>query len=379
MFSYCETLESGALGQLRNLAHHPIVRHIAVMPDCHSGYGMPIGGVIACEGGVIPNAVGVDIGCGMVAVATTIPKAAAEDLATRRKLLEALKRVVPVGEGRAHKAPQHWEGFDAPRVLPLEELDYRNLGTLGGGNHFMELQSNRSGFLVMMVHTGSRNLGYRICNHYHKEALAYNERHHLALPDKELAFLPEDTALFRDYVTDMTFAMAYAQENRKRIMAAYGEVMAEIFTDDSALREGGINIHHNYAGLERHFGKDYWIHRKGATSAFNGQPGIIPGSMGTSSYIVRGKGNPQSMMSCSHGAGRAMSRTEASKTLTLQQCDAAMEGVVFDRWQRSKRDRNLHDLGEAPQAYKDIDDVIRQQLDCIDVVDCCKPLMCLKG
>lgn len=330
---------------------------------------------------------GVDIGCGMVAVQTNLPAERLADMRERRAIQEALKARVPVGEGVAHKEKQEWEGFE--RYLDVNgavcdfpsNLDRRNLGTLGGGNHFAELQKSDDGFVWLMIHSGSRNLGSRIEKHYQAVAKKLDEAFRVKLPDPELAFLPMDTKEGQDYFRDMTFAMDYALENRRRMMVAFKEVLAEAVPETDFLQE--INIHHNYAALEYHLGDNFYIHRKGATSAREGQIGIIPGSMGTASYIVQGLGNEESFTSCSHGAGRVMSRIAASMNLAVEECDAAMEGIVYERWGKykgfDKRHKNYLDLSEAPQAYKAIDEVIAAEADLVMPLVRLTPMAVLKG
>ena len=388
--SWCENLEKESVRQATNLANHPsLFSHVALMPDCHVGYGMPIGGVIACENAIIPNAVGVDIGCGMGAVQTNIPFMEVSP-SQIEKVLHAIKRFIPLGEGRAHPSRQSWEGLDArddkrPGGIDTHawSLAYCNLGTLGGGNHFIEIQKGNDGFVWLMIHTGSRNLGYRIAEHYHQLALELDRKNHIILPDKELAFLPVDSEEGQAYIRDMNFALDYARENRRRIMEIFKREMACIFKNIDFTRE--VNIHHNYAALENHFGRNVWIHRKGATSAQEGETGIIPGSMGTASYIVKGLGNPESFMSCSHGAGRRMGRTQACRELSKEACDHAMKGIIFDGFKpaRGKFGRKgkgtSYELDEAPQAYKDIEDVIESELDLVKPLVKLRPLGVVKG
>lgn len=393
--SWCAEVEPEALKQAADLASHPSVSlHVALMPDCHVGYGMPIGGVIACSDAVIPNAVGVDIGCGMGAVKTSLMVDQLGDMSRIRQILEAVKRLVPVGEGNCHKNAQEWSGFAAYEAEINGQLpgwfdndhfnhDRKNLGTLGGGNHFIEMQADEDGRIWLMLHSGSRNLGYRIAAYYNKLAFELNEKWHAGIPCKDLAFLPADAREGQNYVRDMNFALRYAMENRVRMMVAFKTVMQEAFSEIGFLEE--INIHHNYAAHENHFGRNLWVHRKGATSARSNEMGIIPGSMGAFSYIVRGLGNPDSFMSCSHGAGRRMGRKEASRQLSLEECNRAMEGIVFDRWNkagghgRKKNQQAVFDFGEAPQAYKNIDAVMRSQLDLVEPVVKLRPLGVIKG
>ena len=412
--SWCESCEDGAVNQAANLAQHPaLFHHVALMPDAHQGYGMPIGGVVAADNAVIPAAVGVDIGCGMIATETDIPAERFADMSFRRAFQEKLKERIPVGEGVSHKTTQTWEGFEEYTAnngmrsdLWPSKLDRMNLGTLGGGNHFIELQksvpmtgrANTPGSpqdgaagvralpedeskIWLMIHSGSRNLGKRIEEHYHRTADRLCTRFHVPLADPDLAFLPIEEKDGHDYYTDMLFALRYAKENRRRMMEAMKETVAEFVPEASFLRT--IDIHHNYATCEEHFGRKVFVHRKGATSAKLDEIGIIPGSMGTASYIVRGLGNPDSFMSCSHGAGRRMSRVAASANLTVEECDKAMEGIVCERWQKykgySKKAKGKLDLSEAPQAYKDIEDVIASERDLVEPLVRLVPLASLKG
>ena len=394
--SWCENCEDGARKQAGNLAKHPaLFGHVALMPDAHQGYGMPIGGVVAALNAVIPAAVGVDIGCGMIAVETDVPAERFADMSFRRAFQERLKARIPVGEGESHAQVQQWDGFEqytanngARCELWPSKLDRMNLGTLGGGNHFIELQKStplREGEaheskVWMMIHSGSRNLGKRIEEHYHRIAARMCERFHAPLADPALAFLPIEEQPGHDYFTDMLFALRYANENRRRMMEAMKETFLESVPEAAFLRT--IDIHHNYAAFEEHFGQKVCVHRKGATSAKLDEVGIIPGSMGTASYIVRGLGNPASFMSCSHGAGRAMSRTAASTNLTVEDCDKAMEGIVCERWHKFKgfgKAKGMLDLSEAPQAYKDIEGVIAAELDLVEPLVRLVPLASLKG
>jgi len=386
--SWCADTEPGALVQAENLAKHPVLaHHVALMPDCHQGYGMPIGGVIATRDAVIPAAVGVDIGCGMIAVETDVPAERLAEMSFRRAIQEKLKERIPVGEGTSHKEQQEWDGFESyldhnGQVADFANaLDRKNLGTLGGGNHFLEIQKSDSGFVWLMIHSGSRNLGKRIEEFYHRKASTLNERYHVQLPDPDLAFLPIKEQEGHDYYRDMLFALRYAFENRQRMMKVLKETFVEFVPETQFLRE--VNIHHNYAAFEEHFGETLCIHRKGATSAKLDEIGIIPGSMGTASYIVRGLGNPESFMSCSHGAGRRMSRIAACRDLTVEECDAAMNGIVCERWQPYRKygkiNKGYLDLSEAPQAYKAIDEVIEAENDLVEPLVRLTPLAVLKG
>lgn len=388
--SWCAEVEESALRQASNLAKHPaLVSHVALMPDCHTGYGMPIGGVIAVDNAVIPSAVGVDIGCGMIAVETDVPAERLTELSFRRAIQTRLKAEIPVGEGNHHHTPQEWDGFESylannPRMEQfVQKIDRCNLGTLGGGNHFIEIQKSDEGFVWLMIHSGSRNLGQRVEKHYQEKAIKLNKLFHVPLADPDLAFLPLKLPEGHDYFRDMLFALRYAEENRRRMMAKTKEIFAEFVPETTFVRE--VNIHHNYAAIEHHFGKNLVIHRKGATSAKLDEIGIIPGSMGTASYIVRGLGNPESFMSCSHGAGRRMSRISACQTLTQEECDKAMEGIVCERWKQyrnrfhKKSEKGLLDFSEAPQAYKSIEDVIASEADLVEPLVRLTPLAVLKG
>lgn len=382
--SWCEKVEKNTLQQAINLANHPAVfHHVALMPDCHLGYGMPIGGVIGCLDAVIPNAVGVDIGCGMCAIQTNL-KTGETDRNLIEIILNSVKKNVPVGEGHAHRAFQEWDQknrFPAWLDRHARDLAFKNLGTLGGGNHFIEIQEADDGLIWLMIHSGSRNLGYRIAAYHHKLAIKLCQKNRISLPVTDLAFFDADSSEGKAYLKDMKFAMEYALENRRRIMSALKAEFSCVLPEVEFKRE--INIHHNFASLEKHYGKKLWIHRKGATSARKDEYGIIPGSMGTPSYIVRGLGNSESFNSCSHGAGRVMSRREASRTLSKKKCDKSMNGIIFDGWSPVKRRygkrEGLLDFGEAPAAYKDIEDVIKSQLDLIKPVVRLKPLGVIKG
>ena len=380
--SWCEDVDDGAMKQACSLANHPCMfHHVALMPDCHCGYGMPIGGVIACDNAVIPNAVGVDIGCGMCAVKTDCPSDAMskDDIA---RILNATKRGVPIGFNH-HGEPQEWDGFaDAPDIeIVQQQLDSaRNqLGTLGGGNHFIEIQAGDDGYVWFMLHSGSRNFGYRIAKEYNEKAQKLCRMWRSDIPpfkgEDGLAFLPIGTPEAREYIEAMNYALRFALESRLRMM---DELLRNAEHLSGTLQGGDmINIHHNFAVMENHFGKNVWVHRKGATKASSGQIGIIPGSMGTSSYIVRGLGNTESFMSCSHGAGRHCGRAEFSRNHTVEECDASMDGVVFDGWGKDRKGRP--DLSEAPAAYKDIDKVIADESDLVEVVTKLRPLGVVKG
>jgi len=277
------------------------------------------------------------------------------------------------GQFNHQEEAQKWEGFDrAPDIKIIQqELNSarKQLGTLGGGNHFIEFQKDEQENIWVMLHSGSRNFGLKTANVYHKQAQALCERWHVQLPDKDLAFLPIDDLVGQEYYTAMSFCLDFAAANRAHMMRAVIDVVRDI-TGAETFDE--VNIHHNYAAKEHHYGKDVWVHRKGATRVREGERGIIPGSMGSFSYIVEGLGNPQSFHSCSHGAGRKMGRKEAGRKLSLEEEQAKMAGIVHGL-------RTVGDLDEAPGAYKDIDEVMEQQSDLVKILVRLKPLGSIKG
>ena len=369
---WLDDIEDGALEQAINLANLPFVhKWVSIMPDSHQGYGMPIGGVLATKGVIVPNAVGVDIGCGMAAVKTTIN---GPDVETLKTIMGKVREAIPVGFNH-HKVDQAWDGFDRAPDIPIiqQELDSarKQLGTLGGGNHFIEFQSDEDGTLWVMLHSGSRNFGLKTAKVFHKQAQALCGRWHVGLPDSELAFLPMDDQTGQDYHAAMSFCLEFAQANRDHMMSKIMDIIGEAAGGGEANR---VNIHHNYAALEHHYGENVWVHRKGATRVRAGERGIIPGSMGTSSYIVEGLGNPESFCSCSHGAGRRMGRKQAERTLNLEEEKSRMDslGIVHGM-------RVVSDLDEAPGAYKDIDMVMENQRDLVKVVTKLRPLGSIKG
>ncbi len=368
-------IENGAVEQAKALANLPFAfKHISIMPDCHQGYGMPIGSILATRGVVVPNAVGVDIGCGMCAMKTNIQEM---DKTTLKQVMGTARTLIPLGF--------NWHDKDQDeRLMPAGkdglEIVARNypkalkqIGTLGGGNHFIEIQKGSDGFIWIMIHSGSRNLGYSVAKYYNEKAIELNQRYHSVVTKKmELAFLPLETSEASDYLAEMQYCIDFALANRKLMMARMIEAL-QINIGDFAHDEI-INKSHNFADWENHFGENVLVHRKGATRARAGELGMIPGSQGTASYIVRGMGNPDSFHSCSHGAGRKMGRKQAQRELDLQtEIDLLnAQGVIHSI-------RNIKDLDEATSAYKDIDVVMENQKDLAEIVVELKPLAVLKG
>ncbi len=366
--------------QIENLASLPFVHHhIALMPDCHGGMGMPIGGVLPTKDVVIPNAVGVDIGCGMCAVKTNIRARRLTEKILRKVIMKGIRERIPLGMDH-HKEMQDEKylptSFDLEK-LPVVETNYKSIhhqvGTLGGGNHFIELQRDDEGWLWIMIHSGSRNLGKQVGDFYNKKAKWLNELYYSKVESElMLPFLPLKTHEFNDYWGEMNYCIAFAKCNRQLMMERIKEVIVDALP--LAEFEPTIDIAHNYAAFENHFGANCIVHRKGAVRARAGEIGIIPGSQGTSSYIVEGLGNPDSFMSSSHGAGRLMSRTQAIKTLSLEDEIKKMESKRIVHSIRSQRD-----LDEAASAYKDIDQVIALETDLVKVITKLEPLAVIKG
>jgi len=377
---WTDDVEESAMQQIENLCALPFLfHHLAIMPDVHAGMGMPIGGVLACVDAVIPNAVGVDIGCGMCAVKTNwrVEDISADVL--RKQIMRGIRERIPLGMDH-HKERQDEsylpQGHDIDK-LTVVKAQYisaqRQVGTLGGGNHFIELQRDEQGMLWIMIHSGSRNLGKQVGGHYNKLAGILNERwHSVVKPELRLAFLPLRTQEFNDYWAEMQYCVEFALCNRRLMMERIQEVIADALPGIEF--EPMINIAHNYAAWEHHYGKNVIVHRKGATLAREGIIGIIPGSQGTASYIVEGLGNPDSFNSCSHGAGRLMSRTAAVKTLSLEDEVKKLDEQGIVHAIRSQRD-----LEEAAGAYKDIEQVINNELDLVKILTRLLPIAVIKG
>lgn len=373
-------LDPDTLQQAKNLANLPcLFHHVAIMPDAHVGYGMPIGGVAAAVGSVIPNAVGVDIGCGVAACRTSLPHL---ETGALKRLLGEVRRVIPLGF-QHHKKPQPdelmppWPEGEEPISMPIVDREYQNgrlqLGTLGGGNHFIEVQRGDDGYLWLMIHSGSRNLGYQVANHYNRVAADFSKKHAKPIPSAwQLDFLPLDSRQGQCYLREMNYCAAFAAANRRAMINRVQELLVEIVP--AALFGELFDVAHNYATLEPHFGRQVVVHRKGATRAAAGEIGLIPGSQGSHSYVVRGLGHPESFSSCSHGAGRRLGRKQAQRELDLKAEIARLEAQGILHAIRHKKD-----LEEAAGAYKDIDQVMEKQRDLVAIVTTLHPLAVVKG
>ncbi|HQA86197.1 MAG TPA: RtcB family protein [Bacteroidales bacterium] len=376
---WLDDVDENTLYQARNLANLPFVfKHVCLMPDAHTGYGMPIGGVMATDGVIVPNAVGVDIGCGMCAVKTDL-KFTPSFQKKLKNILGNIRVRIPVGFDHHDKAqdealmPQNYD-FE---YMPVVEKEYKSalkqLGTLGGGNHFIEIQKDKENMIWVMIHSGSRNIGKQVADHYNKIAKNLNNLWYSAVnPKADLAFLPFKTGEAYSYYNEMKYCIDFALANRKLMLTRVQEVLVDFYPkiDFGEI----INIAHNYAKWENHFGKDVVVHRKGVTSAHKGELGIIPGSQGTKSYIVEGLGNPESFSSCSHGAGRKMGRNEAIRSLNLEDEINRLDKKGILHSIRSKKD-----LDEAPSAYKNIAQVMLNQEDLVKIKVELSPLAVVKG
>lgn len=379
---WTDDIEDAALTQLKNLARLPFIagNGVACMPDVHAGIGSTVGTVIATDKAIIPAAVGVDIGCGMNAVRLSLKASDLPDslLAIRNQIEGA----IPCGTGGNHKLQmpmQHLQLMPQPVIDGIfggsVDKGYQKaatqLGTLGSGNHFIELCIDESQDVWVMLHSGSRGIGNMIGSYFIEKAKRRMEQYFISLPDGNLAYLPEDTDDFNDYVGAVKWAQDYALENRRVMMDAVIAALRAHIPVEFTLTQEAINCHHNYVERENHFGRNLWVTRKGAIRARVGDLGIIPGSMGQRSYIVRGKGNAESYCSCSHGAGRKMSRTQARKTFTVADLVAQTEGV------ECRKDDSV--LDEIPGAYKSIDAVMANQTDLVEVLHILKQCLCVKG
>lgn len=373
---WLDDIEEGALSQAKNLANLPFAfKHVAIMPDAHQGYGMPIGGVLATKNVVVPNAVGVDIGCGMSAVKTYLTELSTNTLKT---IMGEIIQVIPVGFNHQKEPvePNLMPHYVTPEEYPIISNQFNKalsqLGTLGGGNHFIEIQKSADGYIWIMVHSGSRNLGKQVADHYNRVATMLNEKWCAAIPPQyDLAFLPLDSAYGRSYLAEMEYCVKFALANRKLMMYKIKGIFNDLTQTSFGME---INIAHNYARLEHHFGQEVVVHRKGATSAREGELGIIPGSQGTKSYIVKGLGNKESFESCSHGAGRRMGRKEAERSLNLENEIKNLDdkGILHSI-------RGVKDLDEAPGAYKNINVVMDNQKDLVSIEVELTPMSVIKG
>ena len=382
---YTGEIEAAARQQLVNVSKLPIVHHhVAAMPDVHLGIGATVGSVIATHRAIIPAAVGVDIGCGMIATRTSLK---AEDLDERRlrKVFDQISRDVPVGRDQ-HRDSRALTAEAKPFQRPLQRILDKHpalekrfprtqnwvsqMGTLGGGNHFIEICLDEANDVWAMLHSGSRGIGNAIGTYFIELAKRDAERRSLALPDRDLAYFEEGAEHFDDYVEAVSWAQGYAAANRDAMTGLVLEALERHLPPFKVTSEV-VNCHHNYVAREHHYGKDVWVTRKGAIRAGAGELGIIPGSMGAKSYIVRGKGAEESFQSSAHGAGRRMSRTQAQKTFTQQDLAEQTAGVVC------RKDSGVID--EIPGAYKAIDEVMENQRDLVDTVHTLKQVLCVKG
>ena len=374
---WLDEIDGSTMSQVVNLSNFPYTfKHVALMPDAHVGFGMPIGGVLAVKDVIIPNAVGVDIGCGMCAVRTSSNFVSQDVL---KKILGEIRQAVPVGFSH-HKSAQD-ESLMPPDngILGIDSIaarEYKSalkqVGTLGGGNHFIEIQRGDDGFIYIMIHSGSRNIGKQVADYYNRLAGKFREERNDIPKNWQLDYLFLDSEEGQKYILEMEYCVSFALANRKLMMERVKSIFASA-TNYYDFKEM-INIPHNYAAEEVHFDEKVWVHRKGATRALLNETGIIPGSQGSASYIVSGKGNPESFTSCSHGAGRTLGRTEAQKKLSVEDECKKLDDMGVIHSIRSKRD-----LDEAPSAYKDIQKVMENQTVLVDILVELKPLAVVKG
>ena len=372
-------IEPQALQQLRNIASLPFVfKHVAAMPDVHLGIGATVGSVIATQKAIIPAAVGVDIGCGMMAVKTPLNAQLVQEKI--KEIRRSVERSIPVGHYGNKNINERVLGFSGWDIV--KELDYvdkellqkaqAQLGSLGGGNHFVEICLDSESSVWVMLHSGSRHIGKNLAQRYMNEAKKLLKTSSENIPDLDLAYLKEDTKEFDSYIRALSWCQEYAFENRKEMMARVLKDLSFAINNKEPVKKLiEVNCHHNYAAKEVHFGREVWVTRKGAVRAQKNDLGIIPGSMGTRSYIVRGLGNEEAFQSCSHGAGRKMSRTQAKKEFSLADLRSQTQGV------ECRKDEGVID--EIPGAYKDIDKVMENQKDLVEVVATLKQIMCIKG
>ena len=376
-----EQIEESAMRQIENLSRMPFIfKHVAVMPDCHFGMGATVGSVIPTLRAIIPAAVGVDIGCGMIAVKTPLTRDdLPEDLSDIRK---AIEHQVPLSAGHYNRsikktAKPRIEQLEA-KAAELDRLDFYNkvdknwrkqLGSLGSGNHFIEVVLDEEGYAWAFLHSGSRGVGNRIASHHINIAKKMMEKWYIDLPDADLAYLVEDTSDFDNYIADLDWAQEFALLNREEMMERIIRILQYRCGDFEEVER--IQCHHNFTKRENHFGKNILVSRKGAIEAREGQLGLIPGSMGTRSYVVRGKGNRASFNTAPHGAGRRLSRNKARSAFTMDDFDRDMSGIEVNRSEAF--------LDELPGAYKDIDLVMEQSADLVDVIHTFRQIVNVKG
>lgn len=382
---YTDDIDSGAYDQLANLAQLPFIHsHIAAMPDVHRGIGATVGSVIPTRGAIVPAAVGVDIGCGMNAVRLSLSGNELPD--SLKKTREAIEDAVPVGFNMHQSVKARRSTLTAldaglEQILHLHPMVGKmiknigrtwsqQVGTLGGGNHFIELCLDENNDVWVMLHSGSRGIGNVIGRYFINLAKQDMRRLQQNLPDKDLAYFTEGTEFFNDYVHAVQWGQDYAMANRREMMRLTLDALKQVLPCFVITKEA-INCHHNYVSIEQHFGERVYLTRKGAISARDGELGIIPGSMGAKSFIVKGKGNADSFHSCSHGAGRTMSRTAAKNAFNTDDLKEQTKGV------ECRKDAAVVD--EIPGAYKDIDRVMTNQSDLVDIVHTLKQVVCVKG
>lgn len=376
-----EQIEPAAQAQIHNVAGMPFVfKHVAVMPDCHLGKGATVGTVIATKGAIIPAAVGVDVGCGMVAVRTKFSAGQLPD--DLRALRQGIERRIPLGAGGANRKITETAAARISSLRSLARVDYARfsdwtaqLGSLGSGNHFIEVCLDETDQVWLVLHSGSRGVGNRVADSHIKTAQRMMQADRVRLPDRDLAYLSEETPEFEAYMRDLLWAQEYARLNREEMMdRVLTEVSYAFFGEDGHQQEielERINCHHNFTQRENHFGQNVWITRKGAIQMQEGQKGVIPGSMGTRSYIVSGLGNPDAFHSAPHGAGRRFSRGEARRRFTMADFETAMQGI------ECRHSAQLID--ELPMAYKDIDEVMENSRELVRVEHTLRQVLNVKG
>lgn len=378
IFNWGDDADFATLQQARDICDTDLpFHHMALMPDCHLGYGLCIGGVVATKDVIVPNFVGLDIGCGVVSVKLRIKEITRGQIQLARY---AIKDRVPTGfthQKRAQRGdlmPYLYGNVKVPYIVGQEyESARKQIGTLGGGNHFIEIQRGSDGYIYLMIHSGSRNLGNKVAKHYHSLAIEKMEKYHVNIK-KDLSFLSLNTTIGQDYLAEMNYCVEFAKASRKLMLQRCIEVMEEICGFGSGSSLDVIDVAHNYAVQEHHYGQNVWVHRKGATRAYEGDIGLIPGSQGTNSYIVEGLGNPESFKSCSHGAGRTMSRTKAKTDLNLEEEQKKLDdlGIIHDM-------RSVGKLDESVGSYKNIETVMSNQKDLVKIKTTLTPLGSIKA